>query len=47
MTEHDVDGLNAGYAQLLLEDYLKNPSAVPAEWRGFVRLSDQAQEGGR
>jgi 2-oxoglutarate dehydrogenase E1 component len=31
MTE--VDGLNAGYAQLLLDEYLENPEAVPAEWR--------------
>jgi 2-oxoglutarate dehydrogenase E1 component len=30
---HDVDGLNSGYARLLLEDYLENPDAVPAEWR--------------
>jgi 2-oxoglutarate dehydrogenase E1 component len=29
----EVDGLNAGYAALLLEQYLDNPSAVPAEWR--------------
>ena len=29
----DVDGLNSGYAALLLERYLDNPSAVPAEWR--------------
>jgi 2-oxoglutarate dehydrogenase E1 component len=29
----DVDGLNAGYAQDLLEEYLENPSAVPSEWR--------------
>jgi 2-oxoglutarate dehydrogenase E1 component len=28
-----VDGLNAGYAQLLLDEYLENPEAVPAEWR--------------
>jgi len=33
MSAHDVDGPNAGYAQLLLEDYLENPDAVPAEWR--------------
>ena len=33
MSTHDVDGLNAGYARLLLEDYLENPDAVPAEWR--------------
>ncbi|HET8895529.1 MAG TPA: 2-oxoglutarate dehydrogenase E1 component [Gaiellaceae bacterium] len=29
----EVDGLNSGYAALLLEQYLDNPSAVPAEWR--------------
>jgi 2-oxoglutarate dehydrogenase E1 component len=29
----DVDGLNAGYAGDLLEDYLENPEAVPSEWR--------------
>src|SRR5436190_18620528 len=30
---HDVDGLNAGYAKALLEEYLENPDAVPEEWR--------------
>ena len=29
----DVDGLNAGYASDLLEEYLENPNAVPSEWR--------------
>src|SRR5207247_7263522 len=29
----DVDGLNAGFARVLLEQYLENPEAVPAEWR--------------
>jgi 2-oxoglutarate dehydrogenase E1 component len=29
----DVDGLNAGYATFLLEEYLENPAAVPEEWR--------------
>jgi 2-oxoglutarate dehydrogenase E1 component len=29
----DVDGLNAGFAGDLLEDYLENPDAVPSEWR--------------
>jgi 2-oxoglutarate dehydrogenase E1 component len=29
----DVDGLNAGYAGDLLEEYLENPDAVPSEWR--------------
>ena len=33
MAMHDVDGLNAGYARLLLDEYLENPEAVPAEWR--------------
>jgi 2-oxoglutarate dehydrogenase E1 component len=33
MSRPDVDGLNAGYAALLLEEYLENPEAVPAEWR--------------
>src|SRR4029078_5817188 len=33
MERPDVDGLNAGYAALLLEQYLDNPSAVPSEWR--------------
>ncbi len=33
MSTHDVDGLNAGYARLVLEEYLENPDAVPAEWR--------------
>src|SRR5207253_11386678 len=32
---HDVDGLNAGYARALLEDYLENPEAVPPEWRSL------------
>jgi 2-oxoglutarate dehydrogenase E1 component len=35
MNMHDVDGLNAGYARLLLEDYLENPDAVPPEWRAL------------
>jgi len=29
----DVDGLNAGYAKALLEEYLENPDGVPEEWR--------------
>ena len=31
----DVDGLNAGYASALLEQYLENPEAVPSEWRAL------------
>src|SRR2546430_17418695 len=30
---HDVDGLNAGFASAILEQYLENPEAVPEEWR--------------
>jgi 2-oxoglutarate dehydrogenase E1 component len=29
----EVDGLNAGYARAILEEYLENPDAVPEEWR--------------
>jgi 2-oxoglutarate dehydrogenase E1 component len=35
MSLHDVDGLNAGYARTLLEEYLENPGAVPSEWRAL------------
>jgi 2-oxoglutarate dehydrogenase E1 component len=35
MSMHDVDGLNAGYASALLEQYLENPGAVPSEWRAL------------
>jgi 2-oxoglutarate dehydrogenase E1 component len=35
MSMHDVDGLNAGYASALLEQYLENPNAVPSEWRAL------------
>jgi len=37
---HDVDGLNAGYARLLLDEYLENPEAVPAEWRALFERAD-------
>src|SRR6266545_2424945 len=39
-TMSDVDGLNAGFARDLLEDYLENPEAVPTEWR---RLFESGQ----
>jgi 2-oxoglutarate dehydrogenase E1 component len=35
VSTHDVDGLNAGYARALLDDYLENPEAVPSEWRAL------------
>ena len=40
MSAHDVDGLNSGYARLLLEDYLENPDSVPAEWRALFESGD-------
>ncbi|HEV8603662.1 MAG TPA: multifunctional oxoglutarate decarboxylase/oxoglutarate dehydrogenase thiamine pyrophosphate-binding subunit/dihydrolipoyllysine-residue succinyltransferase subunit [Gaiellaceae bacterium] len=40
MNVHDVDGLNVGYAQVLLEEYLDNPEAVPAEWRELFESGD-------
>src|SRR3954447_16237035 len=33
MNDRDVDGLNAGFARILLEEYLESPDAVPPEWR--------------
>jgi 2-oxoglutarate dehydrogenase E1 component len=36
----DVDGLNAGYAKLLLEEYLENPETVPEEWRELFESGD-------
>src|SRR5437763_6469132 len=40
MSANDVDGLNTGYAQLLLEEYLDNPGRVPAEWRELFENGD-------
>ncbi len=37
---HDVDGLNSGYARLLLDEYLENPEAVPAEWRAVFESGE-------
>jgi len=31
----DVDGLNAGYASTILEQYLESPDSVPSEWRAL------------
>jgi 2-oxoglutarate dehydrogenase E1 component len=39
----DVDGLNAGYASLLLDEYLENPEAVPAEWRELFERGGAAE----
>src|SRR5690349_17297625 len=40
MSTHDVDGLNAGYAHALLDEYLHNPDAVPPEWRELFERGD-------
>jgi 2-oxoglutarate dehydrogenase E1 component len=42
MSRPEVDGLNAGYAALLLEQYLDNPSAVPSEWRSLFESGPEA-----
>src|SRR5215471_8271800 len=42
MGQADVDGLNTGYAALLLEQYLDNPSAVPEEWRDLFESEPEA-----
>ena len=42
MSSHDVDGLNAGYARALLDEYLENPEAVPSEWRALFESGDSA-----
>ena len=42
MSVRDVDGLNVGYAQALLEQYLENPEAVPEEWRTLFESGDAA-----
>jgi 2-oxoglutarate dehydrogenase E1 component len=36
----EVDGLNAGYAALVLEQYLDNPASVSDEWRAVFETSD-------
>jgi 2-oxoglutarate dehydrogenase E1 component len=41
MTRPEVDGLNTGYAALLLEQYLDNPAAVPAEWRALFESAPE------
>jgi 2-oxoglutarate dehydrogenase E1 component len=35
----NVDDLNSGYANQLLEEYLENPEAVPFEWRALFESS--------
>ena len=43
MAPRDVDGLNAGYASLLLDEYLENPEAVPEEWRTLFESGGAAE----
>src|SRR5205807_7925048 len=43
MSRAEVDGLNAGYAALLLEQYLDNPSAVPSEWRALFESAPEEE----
>jgi 2-oxoglutarate dehydrogenase E1 component len=40
MSSFDVDGLNAGYARALLDEYLENPESVPSEWRHLFESGD-------
>jgi 2-oxoglutarate dehydrogenase E1 component len=42
MSRPEVDGLNTGYAALLLEQYLDNPEAVPQEWRALFEQRPEA-----
>ncbi|MBA2475161.1 MAG: 2-oxoglutarate dehydrogenase E1 component [Actinobacteria bacterium] len=35
-----VDGLNAGYAQVVLDEYLERPEAVASEWRALFESGD-------
>src|SRR6266576_4304201 len=39
----EVDGLNVGYAALLLEQYLDNPGAVPSEWRALFETAPEEE----
>ena len=41
MSRPEVDGLNTGYAALLLEQYLDNPSSVPSEWRALFESAPE------
>jgi 2-oxoglutarate dehydrogenase E1 component len=36
----EVDGLNAGYARSLLDEYLENPEGVPSEWRALFESGE-------
>jgi 2-oxoglutarate dehydrogenase E1 component len=36
----EVDGLNAGYARAILDEYLENPEGVPSEWRALFESGE-------
>jgi len=40
VTEGGIDGLNVGYARVLLEQYLEDPEGVPSEWRAYFESAD-------
>ena len=42
MSTSDVDALSSGYAGLILEEYLENPSSVSPEWRALFESGDPA-----
>lgn len=44
MSDQSFDDLNAAYAQLLYEEYAKNPDAVSGEWRDFFTKGPEATE---
>ncbi|HZD04232.1 MAG TPA: 2-oxoglutarate dehydrogenase E1 component, partial [Longimicrobiales bacterium] len=42
MSESLFDSQNAGYVQLLYEEYARNPDSVPEEWRRFFARGTEA-----
>jgi 2-oxoglutarate decarboxylase len=42
--ENIFETVNSGFAQALYEDYLKDPSSVPAEWREFFENGVKGEE---
>jgi 2-oxoglutarate dehydrogenase E1 component len=36
----EIDGLNAGYARALLDEYIENPEGVPSEWRALFESGE-------
>ena len=46
MTSLESSGLNAGYVEQLLEQYLDNPEAVDPAWRAVFAGEEPAAAGG-